>query len=337
MTAPILSSRPLRLALPSKGRLAEATLDFLARSGLRVEKRNPRQYLARIPALPELEVLFQRAGDIVVGVRQGSVDFGITGLDMVAEKRGDDATVLILHEALGFGHCRLTVAVPETWETVHTMVDLARETATLGRPLRVATKFPHLSGAFLERHGIPHILIQAEGTLEIAPTIGYADAIVDLVTTGLTLRDNRLRALDDGVILESQAVLIANRHALQQRAGALEMARRLLEYIEAHLRAQEHYLVIANVRGTSAAAVAERIAGQPHIRGLQGPTISPVFAPDGASWFSVSIVVARRDLNAAIAELRAVGGSGVIVTPALYIFEEEPPRWQALMAALGRS
>ena len=334
MTAPVLSPRPIRLALPSKGRLAQATLDFLARSGLRVEKLNPRQYQARIPALPEVEVLFQRAGDIVVGVRQGSVDFGITGLDVVEEKRGTEGQVLVLHDALGFGHCRLTLAVPEAWDAVHTMTDLARETAALERPLRVATKYPRLSAAFLERHGIPHRLIPAEGTLEIAPTIGYADAIVDLVTTGLTLRDNRLRPVEDGVILASQAVLIANRAALQHRPGALEVARRLLEYIEAHLRAQEHFLVIANVRGQSAAAVAERMATQPHIRGLQGPTISPVFTHDGAPWFSVSIVVARRDLNAAIAELRAIGGSGVIVTPALYIFEEEPPRLQALMATL---
>ncbi len=336
MTAPRVSPRPVRLALPSKGRLADATLDFLARSGLRVEKMNPRQYIARIPALPELEVLFQRAGDIVVGVRQGSVDFGITGLDVVEEKRGPGDAVLVLHDALGFGHCRLTLAVPEAWDEVHTLADLQRETAALGRPLRVATKFPHLSARFLERHGIPHVLIHAEGTLEIAPTIGYADAIVDLVTTGQTLRDNRLRALDDGVILESQAVLIANRDALQHRAGALDIARRLLEYIEAHLRAQEHFLVIANVRGESAAAVAERMAAQPHIGGLQGPTISPVYPRDGGQWFSVSIVVARRDLNAAIAELRAIGGSGVIVTPALYIFEEEPPRIQALLRALGR-
>ncbi len=337
MTAPALSPRPVRLALPSKGRLADATLDFLARSGLRVEKLNPRQYIARIPALPELEVLFQRAGDIVVGVRQGSVDFGITGFDVVEEKRGDGDAVLVLHEALGYGHCRLTVAVPEAWAEVRTMADLAREVAAMQRPLRVATKYPRLSRAFFERHGIPHTLILAEGTLEIAPTIGYADAIVDLVTTGLTLRDNRLRPLDDGVILASQAVLIANRHALQHRPGALDIARHLLEYIEAHLRAQGHFLVIANVRGESAEAVAARMARQPHIRGLQGPTISPVFSPQGERpWFSVSIVVARAHLNQAIAELRAIGGSGVIVTPALYIFEEEPPRLRALLDALGK-
>ncbi len=330
------AQRAIRLALPSKGRLAEASLDFLARSGLAVQKLNPRQYVAHLPAIPGLEVLFQRAGDIVVGVRQGSVDFGITGYDMVQEKRGDGDEVLLLHDALGFGHCRLSVAVPEHWTNVHTMAQLADYTQKLGRPLRVATKFPRLTAAFLRQHGIPHQLIALEGTLEIAPTIGIADVIVDLVTTGLTLRDNRLRALEDGVILHSQAVLIANRRALETRADALEVARHLLEYIEAHLRAQENYLVIANVAGTSADDVARRIQAQPHIRGLQGPTISPVYGFDGRQWFSVSIVVARRHLNDAIAELRAIGGSGVIVTPVRYIFEEEPPRLRALLQTLGR-
>lgn len=304
----------LRLSLPSKGRLAEAALDFLAQAGLRVDKPNPRQYAARIPALPGLTVLFQRAGDIVVSVRDGSVDFGITGLDLVAEKRGENGQVLVLHEALGFGHSALTLAVPEDWP-VHNLADLRAYAARLGRPLRVATKFPNLTGAFLTRHAIPHRLIAAEGTLETAPAIGYADLISDLVSSGQTLRDNRLRPLPDGVIQPSQAVLIANRAALRQRPEALDMARRLLEYIEAHLRAQENLLVIANMRGESAQAIAQRMFARPTIGGLQGPTISPVFVRDGSPWFSVSIVVRRDQLPTAIAELRDIGGSGIIVTP----------------------
>ncbi|MGD9100078.1 MAG: ATP phosphoribosyltransferase [Anaerolineae bacterium] len=161
----------IRLSLPSKGRLGQASLDFLAACGLPVEKPNPRQYAARIPTLPGLTVLFQRPGDIVVSVRDGSVDFGITGMDMVAERRGNNVAVLVLHDALGFGHCRLALAVPEEWENVHTMRDLA----ALARPLRVATKFPHLTGGFLERHGVAFSLIEAEGALEAAPAIGYAD------------------------------------------------------------------------------------------------------------------------------------------------------------------
>ncbi|HEY57601.1 MAG TPA: ATP phosphoribosyltransferase [Anaerolineae bacterium] len=323
----------IRLSLPSKGRLGQAALDFLAAAGLRVDKPNPRQYIARIPALPDLTVLFQRAGDIVVSVRDGSVDFGITGLDLVAEKRGENGQVLVLHEALGFGHSTLTLAVPEDWP-VHSLDDLRAHAARLGRPLRVATKFPNLTGAFLNRHAIPHRLIAAEGTLETAPAIGYADLISDLVSSGQTLRDNRLRPLSDGAIQPSQAVLIANREALRQRPEVLAMARRLLEYIEAHLRAQENLLVIANMRGESPEAIAQRMFTRPTIGGLQGPTISPVYVREGGPWYAVSIVVRRDQLPDAIADLRAIGGSGIIVTPVTYIFEEEPPRYKAMLEAL---
>ncbi len=323
----------IRLSLPSKGRLAQAALDFLAAAGLSVDKPNPRQYAARIPAMPDLTVLFQRAGDIVVSVRDGSVDFGITGMDVVAEKRGDNGQVLVLHDALGFGHCALTLAVPERWP-VERMDDLRAYAGRLGRPLRVATKFPRLTGSFLDRHNLPYRLIAAEGTLETAPAIGYADLISDLVSSGQTLRDNRLRPLPDGVIQPSQAVLIANRRALQTRPKTLETARRLLEYIEAHLRAQENLLVIANMRGESPEAIARRMFDRPTIGGLQGPTISPVFVRDGTPWYSISIVVRRDRLPDAIADLRAVGGSGIIVAPVTYIFEEEPPRYKAMLQAL---
>ena len=175
----------IRLSLPSKGRLAQATLDFLAACGLEVEKPNPRQYAAHIPALPGLTVLFQRPGDIVVSVRDGSVDFGITGIDVVAERQGDNGAVLMLHDALNFGQCRLCLAVPEEWETVHTMADLATHARALARPLRVATKFPHLTSDFLDRHAVtPYTLINVEGTLEVAPAIGYADLIADLASSG---------------------------------------------------------------------------------------------------------------------------------------------------------
>lgn len=323
----------VRLSLPSKGRMAQAALDLLASCGLEVNKPNPRQYAARIPALPGLTVLFQRPGDIVVSVRDGSVDFGITGLDVVAERRGDDGAVLMLHETLNFGHCHLALAVPEAWETVRTMADLA--TRALAQPLRVATKFPHLTADFMARHDIPFTLIHAEGTLEVAPAIGYADLIADLVSSGQTLRDNRLRPLDDGTIIHSQAVLIANRPALKTRPTVMAVARTLIEFIEAHLRAADHVAVFANVRGASPQAIAQRMFAQETLGGLQGPTISPVVARDGnPNWYAVHVVVRRAQLFQVVAELRAVGGSGVVVTPVTYIFEEEPARYRAMMEAV---
>jgi len=329
------SQQTIRLSLPSKGRLESGALDFLSAAGLSVFKPNPRQYQANIPALPDLGIIFQRPGDIVVSVRQGSVDFGITGIDVIEEKRGENGDILILHDALGFGYCALTLAVPESWESVNDLASLKEVAASLASPLRVATKFSTLTERFLNQHNIPHTLIAAEGTLETAPTIGYADIISDLVSSGQTLQDNRLRPLPDGVIQPSQAALIANRKALQTHPEVLEMARRLLEYIEAHLRAKDNLLVIANMRGENPEAIAQKIFTQTNVGGLQGPTISPVIVRDERlNWFSVTVVVRRDSLPQAITELRLIGGSGIIVSPITYIFEEEPPRFTAMLTAL---
>ncbi len=327
----------IRLALPSKGRLELDTLDLLANAGLRVHKPNPRQLMATIPNLPQLAVLFQRAGDIVVSVRDGSVDFGITGWDVVAERNGEGGSVLTLLPELGFGACTLNVIVPESQLEVHRMAHLATWQARLGRPLRVATKFPLLTRRFFDHHGVEDVrLISAEGTLEIAPTIGYADLVVDLVSTGTTLRDNRLRVLEDGLILSSQACLIANRAALKSSRQVLAVARQLLEFIVAHRRAADNVAISANMRGESPEAIASRMFARSAIGGLQGPTIAPVVTrnPGDTPWYAVNIVVRKDQLAQAIAELREIGGSGVIVTPVVYIFEEEPEAYRAMLAAL---
>lgn len=325
----------IRLSLPSKGRLETDALDFLAETGLRVFKPNPRQYEAQVPSLPELGIIFQRPADIVVSVRQGSIDFGITGMDVIEEKRGTNNDIIILHDALGFGHCSLKLAVPEAWSDVTDISSLKKSASTLDRPLRVATKFPFLTERFLNAQNITHTLIFAEGTLETAPTIGYADMISDLVSSGQTLQDNRLRALGDGLIQSSQAALIANRKSLQTNPDALEMARRLLEYFEAHLRAKENLLVIANMRGESAESIASKLFTETSVGGLQGPTISPIITRESnQGWHSVTVVVRQDHLPQAITELRSIGGSGIIVSPVTYIFEEEPPRYKAMRAAL---
>lgn len=335
MNARQSNQNAVRLSLPSKGRLAEDALAFLQSCGLSVYKPNPRQYEATIPALPDLTVLFQRPADIVVSVRDGSVDFGITGIDVIEERRGENGNVMVLHDALGFGACALCLAVPEAWSGVETVAHLRQYVEQLGRPLRVATKYPVLTARFLREAGISHVLISAEGTLETAPAIGYADMISDLVSSGQTLRDNRLRPLTDGVIQPSQAALIANRSSLQRSPQALQIARQLLEYIEAYLRARDEVAIFANMRGTSPEELAARIFTQPTIAGLQGPTISRVIVRSGdPNWYAVNVIVPRSRLFQAISELRAIGGSGVVVVPVNYIFEEEPPRYTAMLKSL---
>ena len=334
----------IRLGLPSKGILRDDALEFLANCGLKVFRPNIRQYNATIPNLPGVTVLFQRPGDIVVGVRQGSIDFGITGYDIVAEKGFGSDSLIVIHDALGFGPCTLNLAIPEK-ETAVDMADIRKWVQELGknnRSLRVATKFPNLTSEFLDKHQVqPYRLITPEGTLEIAPAIGFADIIADLVSSGLTLRDNHLRVLEDGLILKSQACLISNRQALRENPELLEIAHKLLEYFEAYLRAQSSYVVTANIRGDSPQSIARRMFNQATIGGLQGPTISSVVVRDelqnGTSWFAVNIIVQKHQIFQAVSELRTIGGSGVIVTPCIYIFEEEPERYLTLVAALEKS
>jgi ATP phosphoribosyltransferase len=330
-----MTQRPLRLSIPSKGRLSEDSLNFLAACGLEVYKPNPRQYEASIPSVPELSVLFQRPTDIVISVRNGSVDFGITGLDVLAEYRGPNGDILPIHSELGFGACSLDVIVPDTWANVNRMADLTRVQTELGRPLRVATKFPNAAAPFFERNGLNDInFIAAEGTLEIAPTIGYADLITDLVSTGTTLRDNHLKRLEDGRILSSQACLIANRVALKENPAVLAIARTLLEYITAHLRASKAVSVFVNMRGDSPESIARGMFTKNVIGGLQGPTFSPIITRQGEQWYAAHLIVRKDQLAQAIAELRSIGGSGVVVAPVTYIFEEEPEEYRAMLEAL---
>lgn len=335
----------IRLALPSKGILQDGALDFLAACGLKVFRPNLRQYAATIPALPGVTVMFQRPADIVTSVQGGSIDFGITGYDVLAEKEANDGgAVLVIHDNLGFGACTLNLAVPEM-APAHSVDDLRRwatELAADGDALRIATKFPRVTAAFLEQHQItPFRLILVEGTLEIAPAIGYADLICDLVSSGTTLRDNHLRPVDGGTVLRSQAVLIANRRALQTNLSALATARHSLEFIEAYTRARGSFMITANVRGESAEVIARRMFDKTSLGGLQGPTIAPVVAREHlrpeTNWYAINIIVRQERLFEAVGELRAIGGSGVVVVPCAYIFEEEPVRYRAMLNALERS
>jgi len=325
----------IRLALPSKGRMEAETLEFLAGCGLRVDKRNPRQYTATLPALPGVLVLFQRARDIPVSVAAGDVDLGITGYDALAETGGGSDAIVIIHDALGYGECALVVAVPDDWDDVQTAHDLARR-ARQDR-LRVATKYPRLVERFLAEAGAAAVrVVSADGALESAPTVGYADFIADITSTGTTLRENRLRPLNDGTILASQAILIGSRTTLRERADVLQVARQMLEFIEAHQRARGQYMIFANMRGASAEAVAARVFSQTDLGGLQGPTVAPMITRAGAGgWWAINLVASADKLYRAIQQIRAIDGSGVVVTPVTYIFEELPVRYQRLLAALG--
>jgi ATP phosphoribosyltransferase len=336
----------IRMGIPSKGRMAEDTMDLLGDCQLKVRKINPRQYAAEIPNVPGMEVWFQRATDVVRKLISGDIDIGIVGYDMLREIGNEDEDLVVVHDALGFGGCHLAVAVPQAWEDVHSLRDLLSDKRwSKERPLRVVTAYMNLAEQFFAEQGFEHVeLSTADGALEAAPAMGAADCILDLVSSGTTLRENNLKQIEGGRVLESQGVLVASRTALLERPGTLEIIHEMLERLEAHLRADGLFMVTANVRGTSAEEVATRLANDAGqlLRGLQGPTISPIYTPsnDGTpskegSFYAVSVAVPKTRIYETVKDLRKNGGSGVLSFPLTYVFDEEPPRWNALMNNLG--
>ncbi|GAB4309302.1 MAG: ATP phosphoribosyltransferase [Phototrophicales bacterium] len=329
------------LALPSKGAIADPTQNFLKDCGLKVNKPNPRQYTGSMPAIPQLDVLFQRVKDVVYKVADGTAQLGITGYDVVMENPDDN--LIVIHDQLGYGHCSLVVAVPQTWVDVEIMADLVDVAMDFreqkGRNLRIATTYTHMTRHFMHTNGIHHFTIaKAEGAIEAAPTIGYADIVVDLTQTGTTLRENHLRPIRDGIIVESQACLIGNKPMLKAYPQLLEIVRVMLEHIDAAHNGKAHSQLTVNIRGNNAEEVAERVAANSITSGLLGPTIAPIYSANGnrqdKQWFTVTIIIKTKQMLNAVEYLRSIGGSQIIVQPVDYIFHEESPTFNRLLEAL---
>jgi ATP phosphoribosyltransferase len=335
-----MSAPSLRIALPSKG-MEEQTLDFLALCGMKVSRPNPRQYRATIPALSGVEVLFQRATDVFAKVAEGSVDVGITGYDIVREHQHEDDGVLMLERSLGYAGCALVLAVPEGWIDVSSVTDVAEISAEFrrrGRDLRVATKYPNLTRQFLFDNGINYFTIEeSSGALEAAPALNAADVIVDLVSSGVTLRENRLKRVSGGTIVESEACLIGNRTALRVSPEKLEIVRQVLELIEAQMRSREYFSLTGNIRGDSPEAVARRVTSHTEVAGLRGPTISKVYPKLGGEegWFAATVVVQSKLLLQAIDALRRAGAGDVSVAPLRYMFQSKCWSFEALRRQLA--
>ncbi len=211
----------ITLALPSKGRLKDQALEALAKAGLAVSlPGDGRKYRARIEGRDDVEVAFLSASEIAGELGQGSVDLGITGEDLVRENLADWERKVEIAARLGFGQADVVVAVPDAWLDVETMADLDDVAADFrqrhGRRLRIATKYWRLTQQFFsQKHGIQvYRIVESLGATEGAPAAGSADVIVDITTTGSTLRANHLKILGDGVILRSQACLV---RSLRQR------------------------------------------------------------------------------------------------------------------------
>ena len=245
----------LRLALPSTGALFEGTSKLFSDCGLSIRRANSRRYTADVPQLPGVDVLFQRQSDITIEIDGGSADIGIVGLDRFYESRLERGETVLIHKDLGFGNSKLVIAVPDAWLDVTSMADLADialEFRSKGRDLRIASKYQRLVKRFLNQNDVNYVsMVHVSGGLEAAPVIGYADVIADITATGRTLRENDLRILIDGTVMESQSVMVGNARTLANDQNKLQNIREILGKIDANLRTRDYQSISAKIEGQS--------------------------------------------------------------------------------------
>jgi ATP phosphoribosyltransferase len=216
----------LTIAVPSKGRLKDQAADLFERSGLALRKTgHERGYRGALAGFDGVEVIYVSAAEIVHQLNSGRVHMGVTGEDLVRETLADVEGTVDFLRPLGFGRADVVVAVPDCWIDVDRMADLedvaAQFARTHGRRLRVATKYMSLTRRFFATHGVTgYRIVESVGATEATPAAGTSELIVDITTTGTTLRANHLKVLEDGLILKSQAHLFASRGAKWSAASA---------------------------------------------------------------------------------------------------------------------
>jgi ATP phosphoribosyltransferase len=216
----------LTIAVPSKGRLKDQVAELFDRVGLALRKSgHERGYRGALAGLDGVEVIYVSAAEIVHQLKSGRVHLGVTGEDLIRETLADvDGTVEFL-TPLGLGRADVVVAVPDCWIDVDRMADLEDVAAQFarqhGRRLRVATKYMSLTRRFFAAHGVTgYRIVESAGATEATPAAGTSELIVDITTTGTTLRANHLKVLEDGLILKSQAQLFASRGAKWSKPAA---------------------------------------------------------------------------------------------------------------------
>ena len=318
--------------MPSKGRLQENAAAFFARAGLElVQGRGARDYRGAIADLPGVEVAYLSASEIVGQLAAGAAHFGVTGEDLVREKVADADQRLALLAPLGFGRANVVVAAPQAWIDVRTMADLedvaASYRARRGERMRVATKYVNLTRRFFSEHGVAdYRIVESLGATEGAPAAGAAELIVDITTTGATLAANALKTLDDGVILRSQAMLVASlrarwtptaraaARAILMRVAASEDARKSRE-IRARLPTPAH-IVVEKACAIFDAAPAFGEEADPH--GFVALHCARSKAADLADW------------------LLAQGAERVSVMALEQVFDAKNALYEALEARIGK-
>jgi ATP phosphoribosyltransferase len=332
---------PLILGVPSKGRLQENVSAFFGRAGLAfVQPGGARDYRGAIAGVPDVEVAYLSASEIAGQLAGGAIHLGVTGEDLIRETVPDVDRRVRLLQPLGFGYADVVVAVPQAWIDVATMADLDDVAEDMrrrhGRRLRVATKYVNLTRDFFAwvppRPGRPasgvsnYRIVESAGATEGAPAAGAADVVVDITTTGATLKANALKILDDGVMLRSEAQLVASL-AAPWPAQARAAARAILARIAAEVRARsvrevrarlddgaEHLIVESAARFDAHAPFGPPAAGSPLV--LHAP---------------------KHAVFALVEALQAAGAGAVTVATLEDVFEPDPPLVAAFQSAIGET
>jgi len=274
----------MRIAVPNKGRLHDPSIDLLERAGLHLEGGADRKLYANTVD-PDVTALFARAADIPEYVADGAAAVGITGLDQVRESGHDLVDLLDLE----FGRCRLVVAAPEDGD-IETVEDLAGGT--------VATEFPHITREFFAERGVDAEVVEVTGATELTPHVDMADAIVDITSTGTTLRVNRLTEIEE--VLASSVRLFAHPDAVED-----EKVQQLVTAFESVLAAEDRRYLMLNVSEERLDDVRDVLPG------MGGPTVMDVAGSDDVA---VHAVVEERAVFGVINDLKAMGASDILVT-----------------------
>ncbi len=276
----------VRLAVPNKGRIATPVADLLEKSGLHVIDSGERRLVSRTVD-PFIEILFARPVDIPDYVSSGAADLGITGHDMVCERKAKVEELLDLQ----IGHARLVLAVPED-SPANTPEDLGNA--------RVATEFPSLTHSYFEKKGITVSVVRVGGACEATPHLGIAEAIVDLSSSGTTLKANHMREIDE--VLTTGTVLIANLRALAMKTAKIEEIRLALESV---IRAIGQCYLMMNANRSCISEI------QGVLPGLSGPTVMEVASRDDL--VAIHAVVTEKSVPGLIPRLRRAGARDILV------------------------
>ena len=279
----------LKIAVPSKGRISNPSIDILEKAGLGLKDNNNRQLISKTHN-KNIDIMFARASDIPEFVSDGIVDMGITGIDLIKESESEVIELL----DLAFGQTKLVLASPED-SKINSIDDVTSD-------MTVATEFPTLTKKYLQDNNITPKIVKLSGSTEIAPFIGVADLITDLTSTGTTLKMNHLKIID--TILESSIVLITTENSLKEKKVLVEAVNRSIKGV---IDAFGKKLIMMNVKNKDLDEVRKLMPS------MEGPTVSEVLSKEKT--VAIQAVIDEDQVFELVNDLRNAGAKDILVVP----------------------